>query len=133
MAARGHEDSLREIGFLFERAQRRQHDHTGAWFSSFQGPVWSTAFDVRALLASGLAATDPRIAQALDWLADAQILIPQPAVNNTHAGAPRVGGYAFQPTNETMPSSGGSVTILAYSLPCLPRGIRKRELVIRRT
>src|SRR5918994_7423483 len=35
------------------------------------------------------------------------------------------------PTKEIMPSSGGSVSMSAYSLPCLSLGIRKREFVIR--
>ncbi|MBV9803390.1 MAG: hypothetical protein JO130_09380 [Solirubrobacterales bacterium] len=77
-------------------------DDDGLHLEAFGSPVWCTAANVRALIAAGTAPGDPRLVRALDWMIGAQSSIEQPAVDNRNPGAPRVGGWAFQPGNETM-------------------------------
>jgi squalene-hopene/tetraprenyl-beta-curcumene cyclase len=77
-------------------------DDDGLHLEAFGSPVWCTAANVRALIATGAAPGDPRIVRALDWMIGAQSSIEQPAVDNRNPGAPRIGGWAFQPGNETM-------------------------------
>ncbi len=77
-------------------------DDDGLHVDAFGSPVWCTAANVRALLAAGASPSDPGMVRALDWLVGVQSLIEQPEVDNRNPGAPRVGGWAFQPGNETM-------------------------------
>ncbi len=77
-------------------------DDDGLHLEAFGSPVWCTAANVRALVAAGVAPGDPRMVRALDWLIAVQSCIEQPVVDNRNPAAPRVGGWAFQPGNETM-------------------------------
>jgi squalene-hopene/tetraprenyl-beta-curcumene cyclase len=81
---------------------QRVRDGDGLHFEAFGSPVWCTAGNVRALIAAGAAPDDARLIRALDWMIGAQSLIEQPEVDNRNPGAPRIGGWAFQPGNETM-------------------------------
>jgi len=81
---------------------QRVHDDEGMHVDVFGSAVWSTAFNLRALLATGAPSGDPRCVGALDWLVRSQSTLPQPAVDNRNPGAPRTGGWAFQRGNETM-------------------------------
>ena len=51
--------------------------------------------------------------RALDWLIGAQSRIEQPEVDNRNPGAPRLGGWAFQPGNETMVDNDDTGAVLA--------------------
>jgi squalene-hopene/tetraprenyl-beta-curcumene cyclase len=77
-------------------------DEDGLHLDAFGSPVWCTAANVRALIAAGESPSDERIVRALDWLIGCQSQIEQPEVDNRNPGAPRIGGWAFQPGNETM-------------------------------
>ncbi len=77
-------------------------DDDGLHLDAFGSPVWCTAANVRALLAAGVSPADARMVRAVDWLIGAQSHVPQPEVDNRNPGTPRIGGWAFQPGNETM-------------------------------
>ena len=79
-----------------------ERDDGGLHFAAFGSPVWCTAANVRALITAGTSPQDERVVRALDWLIGAQSHDEQPAVDNRNPGAPRIGGWAFQPSNETM-------------------------------
>ena len=81
---------------------QRVRDAEGLHFEAFGSPVWCTAANVRALIAAGVSPIDARIASALDWLIATQSQLEQPQVDNRSPGAPRIGGWAFQPGNDTM-------------------------------
>ncbi len=91
---------------------QRVRDAEGLHFEAFGSPVWCTAANVRALLTAGESAADARITRALDWLIEAQSRIEQPEVDNRNPGAPRIGGWAFQPGNETMVDNDDTGTVL---------------------
>ena len=65
-------------------------------------PVWDTALAAMALLEAGVAADDPRIVRACDWLADLQILDVK---GDWAMNAPDLppGGWAFQYRNDHYP------------------------------
>src|SRR5581483_9641912 len=56
--------------------------------------------------------SDERIVRALNWLIACQSQIEQPEVDNRNPGAPRIGGWAFQPGNETMVDNDDTGTVL---------------------
>jgi squalene-hopene/tetraprenyl-beta-curcumene cyclase len=87
-------------------------DDDGLHLDAFGSPVWCTAANVRALIAAGESPADPRIVSALDWLIACQSQIEQPEVDNRNPGAPRIGGWAFQPGNETMVDNDDTGTVL---------------------
>ncbi len=88
-------------------------DKDGLHFAGFGTEVWSTGFDVRALLGSGAAPSDPRVRHALQWLTRAQLQTPMPAVDNRQKGAPLTGAWAFQATNHTMPDADDTGVVLS--------------------
>ena len=106
----GHPMVERTVGWL---ERQRVRDHEGLHFDVFASPVWCTAANVRALLAAGERPADPRTVAALGWLVDAQSDVPQPEVDNRNPGAPRTGGWAFQPGNETMVDNDDTGAVLA--------------------
>ncbi len=87
-------------------------DGDGLHLDAFGSPVWCTAANVRALVAAGVSPADPCLVRALDWLIGAQSQLEQPAVDNRNPGAPRTGGWAFQPGNETMVDNDDSGAVL---------------------
>jgi squalene-hopene/tetraprenyl-beta-curcumene cyclase len=87
-------------------------DADGLHLDAFGSPVWCTAANVRALIAAGESPSDPRIVRAVDWLVACQSDIEQPEVDNRNPGAPRIGGWAFQPGNETMVDNDDTGTVL---------------------
>jgi squalene-hopene/tetraprenyl-beta-curcumene cyclase len=93
--------------------QQRVRDEEGLHFDVFGSPVWCTAANLRALFTAGARPDDPRAIRALDWLVDAQSDIPQPEVDNRNPGAPRTGGWAFQPGNETMVDNDDTGAVLS--------------------
>jgi squalene-hopene/tetraprenyl-beta-curcumene cyclase len=92
---------------------QRLRDGNGMRFEAFGSPVWCTAANVRALIAAGDSPADARMVRALDWLIGAQSRIEQPEVDNRNPGAPRIGGWAFQPGNETMVDNDDTGAVLA--------------------
>jgi squalene cyclase len=87
-------------------------DDDGLHLDAFGSPVWCTAANVRALIAAGESPAEERIVRALDWLIACQSQIEQPEVDNRNPGAPRIGGWAFQPGNETMVDNDDTGTVL---------------------
>jgi squalene-hopene/tetraprenyl-beta-curcumene cyclase len=106
----GHPMVARGVAWL---ESQRVRDAEGLHFEAFGSPVWCTAANVRALIAAGVSPGDARIVRALDWLIETQSRIEQPEVDNRNPGAPRIGGWAFQPGNETMVDNDDSGTVLA--------------------
>ena len=92
---------------------QRVHDAEGLHFEAFGSPVWCTAANVRALIAAGVSPSDARIVRALDWLIETQSQLEQPEVDNRNPGAPRIGGWAFQPGNDTMVDNDDTGAVLA--------------------
>jgi squalene-hopene/tetraprenyl-beta-curcumene cyclase len=93
---------------------RRVRDGDGLLhFDVFSSSVWCTAANLRALFAAGARPDDPRAVRALEWLVAAQSDVPMPAVDNPSPGAPLVGGWAFQPGNETMVDNDDGGAVLA--------------------
>jgi squalene-hopene/tetraprenyl-beta-curcumene cyclase len=95
----GHPMVARTVAWLESQYVR---DGEGLHLDAFGSPVWCTAGNLRALVVAGESAADPRVVRGLDWLIEAQSRLEQPEVDNRNPGAPRIGGWAFQPGNETM-------------------------------
>ncbi len=96
---------------------QRVKDAKGLRFDGFGTEVWSTAFNVRALLAGGVPPNDPDLSRALQWLANAQLKKPMPKVDNRKADAVLAGGWAFQRTNHTMPDADDAgVTLTSFGM-----------------
>jgi squalene cyclase len=94
-------------------AQKIRDAH-GLHFAGFGTEVWTTAFDVRALLVGGIPPTDAEVSKALSWLVDAQFSDkPMPAVDNRKANAVLCGGWGFQRTNHTMPDCDDAGVVLS--------------------
>jgi squalene-hopene/tetraprenyl-beta-curcumene cyclase len=106
---RNHPMVKRTVAWLEAQCVR---DDDGLHLDAFGSPVWCTAANVRALIAAGESPGDPRIVRALDWLVACQSGIEQPEVDNRNPGAPRTGGWAFQPGNETMVDNDDTGTVL---------------------
>jgi squalene-hopene/tetraprenyl-beta-curcumene cyclase len=87
-------------------------DDEGLHLDAFGSPVWCTSANVRALIAAGESPSDARIVRALEWLIACQSHVEQPEVDNRNPGAPRIGGWAFQPGNETMVDNDDTGTVL---------------------
>ncbi len=108
-------------------------DQRGLHFDGFGAEVWSTAFDARALLQSGLPARDPQLSRAVEWLCDAQLQKPMPKVDNRKPGAILKGGWAFQRTNHTMPDcDDAGVVLTTLGLALQPRGARALDGALER-
>lgn len=82
-------------------------------FSRFSSEVWATMHAAHALLRSGLAPSDPRVAPALGWLVDARCSEPQVARLNPGPRRPRSGGWAFQRANVRLPDTDDTAVVLA--------------------
>jgi squalene-hopene/tetraprenyl-beta-curcumene cyclase len=106
----GHPMVERTVDWLEAQCVR---DEEGLHLDAFGSPVWCTAANVRALIAAGESPGDPRIVRALDWLIACQSRIEQPEVDNRNPGAPRTGGWAFQPGNETMVDNDDTGAVLS--------------------
>lgn len=92
---------------------QKRSDSRGLHWDGFGAEVWSTAFDLRALIASGSAPSEEPLQRALSWLCDAQLQIPMPKVNNRQSGAPLTGGWAFQRGNHSMPDCDDTAVVLS--------------------
>ncbi|MBL8952179.1 MAG: DUF2236 domain-containing protein [Myxococcaceae bacterium] len=104
-------DPVLKRGVEWMLSQKRTNAN-GTYWDGFGTEVWSTAFDVRSLMASGYGPDDPDVARALDWLVEAQLEIPMPAVDNRQPGAQLDGGWAFQRTNHTLPDCDDAGVVL---------------------
>ncbi len=98
-------------------------DASGLHFDGFGSEVWATGFDVRALLSSGVNASDSRVTRALSWLVDAQLTRPMPEVDQRVNGAPLTGGWAFQHDNHTMPDCDDAGVVLSALGQALRGGV----------
>jgi squalene-hopene/tetraprenyl-beta-curcumene cyclase len=98
------------VAWLEAQAER---DDEGLHFAAFGSPVWCTAANVRAILTTGASPADERLVRALDWLIGVQSRLEQPEVDNRTPGAPRIGGWAFQPGNEMMVDNDDTGAVLA--------------------
>jgi squalene-hopene/tetraprenyl-beta-curcumene cyclase len=92
---------------------QRVRDAEGVHFNAYASPVWCTAANLRALIAAGASPGAEPAIRGFEWLIGAQSQIEQPEVDNRNPGAPRVGGWAFQPGNDTMVDNDDTGTVLA--------------------
>jgi squalene cyclase len=74
-------------------------DRDGLHYCAFSTSVWSTSFDLRALLYSGTPANDPSVVEGVRWLINAQLKVEQPPLINPKPDAPKSGGWGFQADN----------------------------------
>lgn len=81
--------------------------------SIFDGEIWETAFAMLALSACGVAAEDEALQDGAAYLEKHQCRAEQPRVNQCKPNAPRVGGWAFQSQNDTMPDCDDAGVALA--------------------
>ncbi len=103
---------------------QKVRDAGGLRYHAFGSAVWATAFDVRALMSTGVPPADPRLQRALGWLVDAQLDIPQPEVDNRNTGAPRTGGWGFQAGNHTMADCDDAGVVLStFGIALAHRGL----------
>ncbi|HEY4223394.1 MAG TPA: oxygenase MpaB family protein, partial [Myxococcota bacterium] len=93
-------------------AQKR-YDERGMHMRVFTCENWMSSFALRALLRAGVARSDPRIDRGLRSLLSAQIDVDMPRVDQRKRGAARKGGWAFQPSNPTMPDSDDTGCVLS--------------------
>ncbi len=92
---------------------QKVRDRKGLRFDGFGTEVWTSAFNVRALLAAGEPPSSPRMTKALQWLVDAQLTRAMPKVDNRKPDAVLTGGWAFQRTNHTMPDADDAGVVLS--------------------
>jgi squalene-hopene/tetraprenyl-beta-curcumene cyclase len=126
-AGLGHEHPMVARAVAWLEAQRVR-DEEGLHFDVFGSPVWCTAANLRALMAAGQSPADGRAGRALEWLIAAQSQLEQPEVDNRRPGAPRIGGWAFQPGNETMVDNDDTGAVLAAFGDALASGALAPEL-----
>ncbi len=81
-------------------------DEDGLSYRIFQSDVWTTAFDLRALIAAGTPSSRSGLARATRWLLDCQ----------------RNGSWAFQQKNTSMPDSDDVGVVLASLADARTRG-----------
>lgn len=93
-------------------------------------PVWDTAWCIRALRDSGLAADHPALTQAGEWMIDRQIIdYGDWAVKNTQG---RPGGWAFEFVNRWYPDVDDSAAVvMALSQLQLPNDELKQGAIAR--
>jgi squalene-hopene/tetraprenyl-beta-curcumene cyclase len=74
------------------------------WLEACQSPVWDTALALGALLDAGVAADDPDVVRAADWLLDEQIT-GRDRRGDWQIRRPELvsGGWAFEFANDTYP------------------------------
>lgn len=93
----------------------------GMQVTPFTSEIWDTALSVRALVASGVPAGDPRIQKAAQYLVDKQCTIPTPEDwQNPVPSMARVGGWAFEDANQLAPDcdcAGVALSALSDALP----------------
>jgi squalene-hopene/tetraprenyl-beta-curcumene cyclase len=100
----------RALDWLDTRKERRGK---GIFVSVFDGEVWETAFALEALASCGEATGSDAIVRGVSYLERAQCTEPQPRVNQPSVSAPRVGGWAYQAGNHTMPDCDDCGVVLA--------------------
>ncbi len=90
----------------------RVHEQDGLHWLAFGDSVWTTAFNLRALLAAGVSADHPNMVRAADWLLASQIQRPQSHLNNRRAEAPRTGGWAFRRSVDGLPDVDDAAVVI---------------------
>ncbi|MEN9520380.1 MAG: hypothetical protein RLZZ381_2968 [Cyanobacteriota bacterium] len=93
-------------------------------------PVWDTAWCLRALAESGIAADHPALVKAGEWLLDRQILDYGDWAVKNKAGTP--GGWAFEYDNRFYPDLDDSaVVVMGLSQIKLPNESQKQQAIAR--
>lgn len=93
-------------------------------------PIWDTAWAIRALIESGLAADDPAIVKAGEFLLDKQILDYGDWAVKNHQGKP--GAWAFEFDNRFYPDVDDSaVVVMALQIAKLPNEKLKQQAIAR--
>ena len=93
-------------------------------------PVWDTAWCLRALAESGIAADDPALVKGGEWLLDRQILDYGDWAVKNQGIAP--GGWAFEFDNRFYPDLDDSaVVVMGLSQIKLPDEARKKQAIAR--
>lgn len=93
-------------------------------------PVWDTAWCLRALAESGIAADHPALVKAGEWLLDKQIVDYGDWAVKNKAGTP--GGWAFEYDNRFYPDLDDSaVVVMGLSQIKLPNEAQKQQAIAR--
>lgn len=93
-------------------------------------PVWDTAWCLRALAESGIAADHPALVKAGEWLLNKQILDYGDWAVKNKAGTP--GGWAFEYDNRFYPDLDDSaVVVMGLSQIKLPNESQKQQAIAR--
>jgi squalene-hopene/tetraprenyl-beta-curcumene cyclase len=93
-------------------------------------PVWDTAWAMRALIESGLAADHPAVVKAGEFLLDKQILDYGDWAVKNHQGKP--GAWAFEFENRFYPDVDDSaVVVMALQIAKLPNEQLKQQAIAR--
>lgn len=93
-------------------------------------PVWDTAWVMRALIESGIAANHPAVVQAGEWLLDKQIFAYGDWAIKNHQALP--GAWAFEFENRFYPDVDDSaVVVMALQLAKLPNEQLKQQAIAR--
>jgi squalene cyclase len=104
------DDMMRATSWL--DAQKR-YDANGMSMCVFTCENWMTAFSLRALLHAGVSRASPAVDKACRFLVGSQITTDMPLVDQRRPNATRSGGWAFQPSNPTMPDSDDTGSVLS--------------------
>ncbi|MCA9619268.1 MAG: hypothetical protein KC731_09600 [Myxococcales bacterium] len=103
---------------------RKSFDDGRLLLQAIPNDIWSTAQAALALLDAG-DRDSPELGRAIDHLLASQHQDPQPRANQRRRGAVRVGGWAFQRHNPTMPDCDDTGLVLAalggYGRQCMSR------------
>jgi squalene cyclase len=89
------------------------YDDNGMHIRVFTCENWMTAFALRAMLHAGVARTTDSIDRGLRFLCASQLTTAMPRIDQRQANAARKGGWAFQPSNITMPDSDDTAAVLS--------------------
>jgi squalene-hopene/tetraprenyl-beta-curcumene cyclase len=93
-------------------------------------PVWDTAWVIRACVESGMAADNPLLVKAAQWLLDKQILDYGDWAVKNKQGQP--GGWAFEFDNNFYPDLDDSaVVVMALNQAKMPDENIKQEAIVR--
>ncbi|MGN6781889.1 MAG: squalene--hopene cyclase [Marmoricola sp.] len=82
------------------------------WLEACQSPVWDTGLAVGALLDAGVAADDPAVVRATDWLLREQITAPAHADWKVRRPDLPDAGWAFEFANDVYPDTDDTAEIV---------------------
>lgn len=110
---------------MFDRALRwlegeKIRDTNGLHYRVFTASVWTTGFDARALLYSGVPAGSEAIIKACQWITSVQHKHPQDEMCNPNQ--PRTGGWGFQGDNYALADCDDAAVVMSPMALALQSG-----------